>query len=187
MKNLNNKIYFKNRLYNIDRIIARKIIKGKKFYLIKWEGYPLEHCSWEPISHLKNVLNMVKEFEYNYPNSIIRNEYKTFLRLYKKYKAQKMLNKKRFLKNNENKTFLSNKFIINMDDLYDIKIKDIMSEEEYIEEPVLINMNEIKNDINEEKEKEKEIEKNNDVSNNPTNYCDNIYNKNELIKPVLIW
>ena len=184
MKNLNNKKYSKNKLYNIDKIITRKIIKGKKFYLIKWEGYSLEHCTWEPISHLKNVLNMVKEFESNYPNSIIKNEYQNFLTLYKKFKAHKMLNKKRFLKNNDNKTLLSNKIIINMDDLYDIKIKDIMSEEEHIEEPVLINMNEIRNDINEEKEKE--IQTINENSNNPTN-CDNTYNKNKLIKPILIW
>ena len=180
MKNLNNKKYSKNKLYNIDKIITRKIIKGKKFYLIKWEGYSLEHCTWEPISHLKNVLNMVKEFESNYPNSIIKNEYQNFLTLYNKYQAHKILNKKRFLKKNKNKTFLSNKININLDEIK----KDIMSKEEHIEEPVSINMNESRNDINEEKE----IKTINEISNNPTN-CDNLYNKNKnkLIKPVLIW
>ena len=82
-----------HKLYNIEKIITRKIFKGKKLYLIKWEGYSLNNCTWEPLFHLKTVYDMVIEFEEAYPSSILRKEYKQFLRLYKNYKLQNKFNK----------------------------------------------------------------------------------------------
>ena len=59
--------YLKNKYYNVDKIITRKIKRGQKFYLIKWKGFPLEYCSWEPISHLTKILNVVEIFDNNFP------------------------------------------------------------------------------------------------------------------------
>lgn len=178
----------KKNFYNIDKIITRKIKNGKKMYLIKWEGYSLEYCSWESTSHLKNVLNTVKEFEQNFPNSIQREDYKKFLRLYKSYKNQKKLNKKRILKNHKNiKTSLrNNKIRINLNDLNeDIKSKNIMSEvENKLGDTISININ--INDLDKEKEKI-EINKTIEICDSQTNDCDNNSNKNTLIKPIIIW
>ena len=74
----------KKNCYDVEYIITRKIKGNKKFYLIKWEGYPLTGCSWEPISHLYNVIDMVKEFEENFPQSINHKVLKEFYSEYKK-------------------------------------------------------------------------------------------------------
>ena len=84
----------KNKYYNVDKIITRKIKKGKKFYLIKWKGFSLEYCSWEPISHLNKILNIVEIFDKYFHNSIEKEEYKHFLKFYKKYKKKKLAKSK---------------------------------------------------------------------------------------------
>ncbi|KAJ7375134.1 La ribonucleoprotein [Desmophyllum pertusum] len=38
--------------YNVERIIYRRKVRNDHEYLIKWEGWPLESCTWEPSSHL---------------------------------------------------------------------------------------------------------------------------------------
>jgi hypothetical protein len=32
-------------------------------YKIKWKGYSLDECTWEPISNLKEVLPLIEDFE----------------------------------------------------------------------------------------------------------------------------
>ena len=63
-----------NSYYNVEKIIARKIRRNKKLYLIKWENFPLENCTWEPLSHLKNVFFLVEKFEKDYPHSICSSD-----------------------------------------------------------------------------------------------------------------
>ena len=69
--------------YQVESIIDKRLNKkGKPEYKIKWKDYPFEECSWEPLSHLKNVLFMIKEFELNHlsENSIAstNEDYSTF-------------------------------------------------------------------------------------------------------------
>ena len=35
-------------VYQVEKILKRKIIQGKAKYLTKWKGYSDEHNSWEP-------------------------------------------------------------------------------------------------------------------------------------------
>ena len=171
----------KNNFYDIDKIITRKIKRGKKLYLIKWKGYSLKYCSWEPISHLTNILSQVELFESNFPNSIDKKEYKEFLSLYKNYKKEKLMKKKLLTKNNENKNYTSNKIIINLDDVNDNIISDLKNEEEHKTDE-LININENTIEIDEEKESI-----NNNIINNDLGNCCNFYGGEKLIKPILIW
>ncbi|KAF8418778.1 hypothetical protein BGX38DRAFT_1217086 [Terfezia claveryi] len=39
--------------------------QGEKLYLVKWEGYPVDQCTWEPIGNLKGSKSLVQEFERN--------------------------------------------------------------------------------------------------------------------------
>ena len=40
--------------YEIEKIVAHKKRKdGKKVYLVKWQGYTYEECTWEPAKHFK--------------------------------------------------------------------------------------------------------------------------------------
>ena len=58
--------------YEVEEILDKRINKkGKEEYKIKWEGYSLEESSWEPISNLKNVLNMIKEYNNNHKENSV--------------------------------------------------------------------------------------------------------------------
>ncbi|XP_070550565.1 uncharacterized protein [Ptychodera flava] len=37
-----------DKLYRVERILKTKTVRGKKYYLIKWKGYPESFYSWEP-------------------------------------------------------------------------------------------------------------------------------------------
>ena len=51
--------------YEVEKIIDKRIINGKLEYKIKWVGYPMSQCTWEPIRNLANIKPMIKEFENN--------------------------------------------------------------------------------------------------------------------------
>ena len=53
--------------YTIEQIIDRKKFKGKYKYKIKWKGFPIEQCTWEPIKNLQHALGFVDEYNRNHP------------------------------------------------------------------------------------------------------------------------
>ena len=81
MKYLFGKRRFNNdkNYFNVEKIITRKIDGKNKYYLIKWVGYPLKDCSWEPVSHLQNISHMVEIFDNNFPSSIDKRGLKRYL------------------------------------------------------------------------------------------------------------
>ena len=171
----------KNMLYDIESIITRKIKGNKKYYLIKWEGYPITDCSWEPLSHLSNLADVVKDFDRNYPSSIDQKALHQFKIEYKKYKNEKRKKKKNYQKNLLN----YNKIII---DLKSLEFN--MIEEGTLDDEININKIENKTDDNtfcEKTENENEnIEK---ISNDCSICIKDIKDdgNNKLIEPVLIW
>lgn len=62
-------------IYEIEGIISKRNINGKVQYKVKWEGYPIEESTWEPIENLDNV----KEFIDKYEESNKKNKEKRFL------------------------------------------------------------------------------------------------------------
>uniref|UniRef100_A0A0K0F1F9 Chromo domain-containing protein n=1 Tax=Strongyloides venezuelensis TaxID=75913 RepID=A0A0K0F1F9_STRVS len=61
------------REYVVEKIIDIKIISGKKMYKVKWEGYSMDECTWEPASNLPSTL--IKEY-----NESIMSEKKSVVR-----------------------------------------------------------------------------------------------------------
>ena len=175
MKYKNANITSRKTYYTIDSIITRKIIGKNKFYLIKWKGYSLLNCTWEPISNLSNVIDMVEEFDKNYPYSIEIKTLKLFNILYKKYKNKRSRKKK--LNNNAKNPSNNNKIIIDLSDS-DFNINE---EGEKIEN---------KKDKNSSDENG---ENGNDISEKLTKDCSTCEKDKEpegkikLIEPVLIW
>jgi len=50
--------------YEVEKIVDKRIDgSGRIFYLVKWEGYPNEEMTWEPIENLETVLELVRNFE----------------------------------------------------------------------------------------------------------------------------
>jgi hypothetical protein len=48
--------------YEMEKVVADRLIGGKKEYLVKWKGWADKHNSWEPVEHLANVLDDIKEY-----------------------------------------------------------------------------------------------------------------------------
>jgi chromobox protein 5 len=47
----------------VESIRAKKIIKNKINYLVKWESYPEEDNTWEPATNLSGCPFVIEEFE----------------------------------------------------------------------------------------------------------------------------
>ncbi len=173
----------KTDLYNIEYIITRRTEGKKNFYLIKWEGYPIKDCSWEPISHLSNIKDMVQKFDDNFPYSINQKALKEFYIELQKYEHKKYLQKKRILKNIKNKKQKSKKIIIS---LFEFNLDSIDNNEEK-EEPIKIEINSTV-DINENKENNDTLVKDFSINldkDNSESFETNNFGK--LKKPILIW
>ncbi len=53
--------------YNIEKILERRRANGRIEYKIKWEGYPMSQCTWEPLKNLETAKDLVDEFERLHP------------------------------------------------------------------------------------------------------------------------
>lgn len=49
--------------YIVEKILAKKKINGVNKYKIKWEGWDMKDCTWEPIEHLEGCKELLEEFE----------------------------------------------------------------------------------------------------------------------------
>ena len=63
-----------NNYYEVEKIIKRRIVRGRREYLIKWKGYSEKESTWEPLSHLKYIQQTVKEFDEQYDKMKELNE-----------------------------------------------------------------------------------------------------------------
>ncbi|CDW89607.1 UNKNOWN [Stylonychia lemnae] len=53
-------------IFLVEKILQKKKEGKKVYYLVKWEGYGDDQNTWEPVCNLKNVKNLVHEFERQY-------------------------------------------------------------------------------------------------------------------------
>ena len=187
-----------NDFYDVEKIITKKHKGNKRYYLIKWVGYPLSECSWEPSSNLENISKMVDDFDNNYPNSVDKRQLKKYLRLINGNKKNRNKNKLKIKYHSKNEDNSNNNLIIR------INISGIINQEEKelaknknIEIPCA--NHEEKNDeesketeiksinIDENRNDEKIVIKNDNklinIENEPTDGND----APKLIKPIVIW
>jgi hypothetical protein len=186
-----------NDYFDVERIITRKYKGDKKYYLIKWEGYPLKDCSWEPATNLENIKIMVENFDNNYPNSIKKRLLKKYFRLIHGNKRNK--NKlKKYSQKKDN--FNNNNLIIRIHNSMSFSIEENMKEKEekYKEINAPINRYDKKEDeeykqeilvkSNDEKKYEDSIVNKSDINLNKIEK-ESIDNKDvpKLIRPIIIW
>ena len=50
-------------LYEVEKIVDKRKRFGKNEYKVKWLGYKMSECTWEPLDHLLNVLDEVEKYE----------------------------------------------------------------------------------------------------------------------------
>jgi hypothetical protein len=176
----------------VDKIIARKLVGKKKLYLIKWKGYPVGDCSWEPISNLVNITNMVEDFDKNFPNSIDKRRLKKYLKVIKQRSNHIIKIKNPFFKKivfkNEKNTIEDNIIIcIDNNNLFN-KVKEEKKEEE--KENDGENIKETKEIIIEDNNIFKGSDKNNfDYIEklNEFNSISDDKHRSELIRPIIAW
>ena len=48
--------------YDIEKVLAKQFRDGEWKYLVRWEGYPDERCTWEPRSNFK-ADNIIDDWE----------------------------------------------------------------------------------------------------------------------------
>ena len=148
-------------IYEVEKIIARKIYKSKKYYLIKWLYFPINESTWEPKSNLANINYMMNKFEAEYPSSIDQYMYDIYCEEYKK----KIKRTKKSKKSQKVKKLLSK--TIKFECFSQSELKDIYYEK--LKKHLHIN-NKEKNDNN-----DLMIE----ISSNKTQSDDNISNLDE--------
>jgi len=176
----------------VDKIIARKLVGKKKLYLIKWKGYPVGDCSWEPISNLVNITNMVEDFDKNFPNSIDKRRLKKYLKVIKQRSNHIIKIKNPFFKKivfkNEKNTIEDNIIIcIDNNNLFN-KVKEEKKEEE--KENDGENIKETKEIIIDDNNIFKGSDKNNfDYIEklNEFNSISDDKHRSELIRPIIAW
>ena len=49
--------------YEVEKILDRRERRGKLKYLVRWKGYKAEEDTWEGLENLKNIRDLVEEFE----------------------------------------------------------------------------------------------------------------------------
>jgi len=50
----------------VKKIINKKKVQGRDKYLVQWKGCMVEEDTWESRENLKNVMELVEEFEKKY-------------------------------------------------------------------------------------------------------------------------
>ena len=49
--------------HEVEKILDRRERRGKLKYLVRWKGYIAEEDTWEGLENLKNIRDLVEEFE----------------------------------------------------------------------------------------------------------------------------
>ena len=60
----------KQQSYEVEKIVAHKIIKGNIFYLVKWVGWDDADNTWEPEENLLRCPLVVSEYMLNIPETV---------------------------------------------------------------------------------------------------------------------
>ena len=63
--------------YNIEKILDRRKVDDNYEYRIKWEGYPLEKSTWEPIKNLEKAITLIAEYDKTHPIEINKKKEET--------------------------------------------------------------------------------------------------------------
>ena len=52
--------------FEVEKILNKRVVRGKEKFLVQWKGYTAEGDTWESRENLKNAKKLVEEFEREY-------------------------------------------------------------------------------------------------------------------------
>ena len=56
--------------FKVEKIINKRMIRGKEKFLVRWKGYMAEEDTWENRENLENAKELVEEFERKYGEKV---------------------------------------------------------------------------------------------------------------------
>jgi len=56
--------------FEVEKILNKRMIRGKKKFLVRWKGYTAEEDTWENRENLENAKELVEEFEREYREEV---------------------------------------------------------------------------------------------------------------------
>ena len=56
-----------NDIYYVEKILDRRKVNDRLEYKIKWEGYPMNQSTWEPLENLRTAMELVEEYDREHP------------------------------------------------------------------------------------------------------------------------
>ena len=56
--------------FEIEKILNKRMIRGKEKFLVRWKGYTVEEDTWENRENLENAKELVEEFERIYGEEV---------------------------------------------------------------------------------------------------------------------
>jgi len=62
--------------WEVERILNKRQVREKDKYLVCWKGFMVESNTWEGRKNLKNIKEVIKEFEKEYMEDVTRQEHK---------------------------------------------------------------------------------------------------------------
>nr|AMR36255.1 HP1D2B [Drosophila prostipennis] len=49
--------------YEVEKLMAHSYLRGRKQFLVKWKGYPIDQCTWEPMEEMQNCLAALIDYD----------------------------------------------------------------------------------------------------------------------------
>ena len=56
--------------FKVEKILNKRMIRGKEKFLVRWKGYTVEEDTWESRENLENVKELVEKFEREYREEV---------------------------------------------------------------------------------------------------------------------
>ena len=66
--------------YEVEKILDKKKISGKVYYKVQWKGFPASEATWEPLSHLGNAKDLIRDYRKSEFKSVVTSNYHTRIR-----------------------------------------------------------------------------------------------------------
>ena len=56
--------------FEVEKILNKRMVRGKEKFLVRWKGYTAEEDTWENKENLENAKELVEEFEREYGEEV---------------------------------------------------------------------------------------------------------------------
>jgi len=56
--------------FEVEKILNKRMVRGKEKFLVRWKGYMAEEDTWENKENLENAKELVEEFEKEYREEV---------------------------------------------------------------------------------------------------------------------